>query len=167
MAYQPADRSFSPEYLRLQHGAMRWLHDNGFTYEEIQQFHLGNVNEGRKVVVASQCNLGRAIHMAFHGGGIKPRLEVSVVGSRFEWFFLKSRFISGWMFTREKPRSWRREVARASLYSIKEIKIICDRDQTEAKRPRLALTKPLVFGTIKVSKLNITNLKPEGVKSDG
>lgn len=163
MAYQPIDRGFSPEYLRLQHGAMRWLHDKGFTYEEIQQFHLGNVDEGRKVVVASQPSLGRAVQMAFHGGGIKPRLEVSVVGSRFEWFFLKSRFISGWMFTREKPRSWRREVARASLYSLEEIKTICDLDEIAAKRARLALTKPLAFGTIRVSKLNITNLKPEGV----
>ena len=165
MAYQPVDRGFSLEYLRLQQGAMRWLYDNGFTYEEIQHFHLGNVDEGRKVVVASERNLKRAAQMVLHGG--KPKLEVSVVGSRFEWFFLKSKFISCWMFTKEKPLSWRREVARASLYSIDEVRMICDRDTSAARRSKLLLTKTLVFGTMKVSKLNITNLKPEEVEADG
>lgn len=162
MTYKPIDRSFSEKYLQTQHGAMRWLFRNGLTIREIQNFSLGNVDESSreiKIVRSESCakyysGLGRAFVDHWDN-----ELRLGIIGSGFEYFFLKQSFISSYMFTREKPKSWRKKIAVNSLYSLSQIRYICSEDQIVSRN---VLTFGPGFGTMKVSKLNITKLKATG-----
>lgn len=95
------------------------------------------------------------------------RIKIKVAGTENEWFFLKSRIGCTWMFTREKPKTWRKEGSRVSLYSLPEVeKIVNDGDHPPESNGSLGengddvLTKPLKFDNIEISKMNITKLEP-------
>lgn len=122
------DRSWSPAYLQKQKEAIGWLLELGLTPEEIRVLRWGCVDDLDKVfifrteVTYLKADLGI--------GEIKreeyPReLKISLRGTRCEEFFLKSKIPCPWMFTRERPKTWRKEGSKESLYSLSEIKAIC------------------------------------------
>lgn len=161
MTYKPVDRSFSKEYLQRQYNAMRWLFSKGVKLREIQNFTLGNVDEEtREVKITRREQVARY----YSGLGMvyvdswDEEVRFDVRGSGCEQFFLKQKFISSYMFTREKPKSWRKKIAVESLYSLSEIRGICSMDRIDPIDINVLTMSP-GFGKIKVSKLNITNLK--------
>ena len=163
MAYRPVDRSYTPEYLAKQHNAMRWLAEQGLTLEEIRSFSFGNIEEWNKQLKILRSV--RRVRLDLKTGNITSNdvevwIKIPIKNTPFYNFFIKDKFPCPFLFTREKPKSWRRELSRDSLYSSSEIHQICGK---LLDRPiNDPLTKVLEFGTIEVSKLNITNLKARG-----
>ena len=142
MAYKPVDRSFSQDYLHKQHEAMRWLHEQGITTEEIRTFTLGNIDEDTKAIRIVRTEFDAKYYSGLGKIYVDQwdrELRIPVRGSGHEWFFLKSRFISLYMFTRERPKNWRKRIAAESLYSLSEIRKIC------AKKSTPVSTNPLTF----------------------
>lgn len=98
-------------------------------------------------------------------------LKISLRGTKCEWFFLKSKIPCPWMFTRERPRTWRREGSKESLYSLAEMQEICDSFYSVGPCKNLEsdsinlLTNPDNFANIEVSKLNITKSKTKELES--
>ena len=161
MAYKPIDRSYTSEYLKIQHQAMCYLASLGLTDREIREFSwVRSIDPDNREIVIT-----RKVQKAKYYSGIgrvfidefDDELHFPILGSGCEDFFLRDKFISCWMFTREKPRSWRREVAKSSLYSLSDVAKITSE---AAKKPaEWVLTKTPMFGKIRVTKLNITNSK--------
>lgn len=151
MTYHLKDRSFSEEYIQKQHKAMRYLASVGLTSREIREFSIGRIDEDTREIV-----IKRKVRTAKYYDGIgrvfvdefEKDARFPILGSGCEDFFLKDKFISCYLFTKEKPRSWRREVAKSSLYSLSVIEKIC------AKKPAAGVNLPLSFlcecGRIKV-----------------
>lgn len=143
MGYKKVNREFTKEYLQKQHNVMRWLYLQGLTTKEIKKFSfVRNIDEDtREVVIYRQefdaryfSGLGRVVVDKWD-----REYRVPIAGSGFEFFLLEQKFVSCFMFTREKPKSWRREVAKSSLYSLSEIEKIC------AEIPTTAVKWPLTF----------------------
>lgn len=159
MTYKPVDRSFSKEYLQRQHNAMRWLFAQGFEFREIQKFSLRNIDEDTREVVVFRkefqaryfSGLGRVVLDNWD-----REVRAKVKGSGYEYWFFNQKFQSCYFFTREKPKSWRREIACNSLYSLVQIREICTSELPISKN---VLTIRPEFGTMKITKLNITKLK--------
>lgn len=155
MAYKPVDRSFEKSYLSEQHKTMRWLAENGLSAEEIQGMHWGNVCEVDKVVKIKREVRGVQLTQE---GGVKmwhedKEFRIALPGTVCEHFLLKSRIWCHWMFLREKPRTWRSEGSKTSLYSLPEVEEICRGAESFSEN---TLTNVLKFATIEISKLNIT-----------
>ncbi len=151
------DRSYSHEYLKEQHGAMRWLAEQGIDPEDIRVFSFGNIDETKR-----ELRVLKTIHtirLDRKNGVIltadcQKWVKIPAKDSPFYDFFIKKKFPSCFLFTKERPKSWRREEAEKSLYSLSDIQMICGN-----KSLNDPLTKTLEFDTIRVTKLNITNLK--------
>lgn len=161
MAYQPVDRSFTKDYLKEQHEAIRWLYELGLSTADIRELRWGAVDEAEKVL---KLNIPIA-YLILDGktGDIRKETEtrefkISLRNHEHSDFLLKSRVYCPWMFTRERPRTWRREGSKESLYSLPDIREICGKPRTSEVSENV-LTKLLKFGKIDISKLNITNLK--------
>ncbi len=159
MAYKPVDRSFSPDYLQKQHNAMRWLYSQGLKLREIQKLSFGNIDESSREVMVNR----REIEARYFSGlgrvwvdSWEREVRFNVKGSGYENWFFTQKFRSCYFFTKEQPKSWRREIARNSLYSLAEIREICTAKPPISKN---ILTFKPEFGTIDITKLNITNLK--------
>lgn len=110
MAYKPVDRSLSPEYLRGQRLAIQWLAELGMRPEDIRLMRWGMFDPTT-----------RQIRIVRRLGVIKREQLVRVKGSPAENWFLSSKIYCGWMFIKERPRSWKREIAINSLYELDEI----------------------------------------------
>lgn len=110
MAYKPIDRSLPPEYLKKQHEAIVWLREQGMRPEDIRVMGWGAVDMTSRMVT-----IRRRI------GPIVWESKVKIKGLPVEHYFMKSRIYSTWMFLKEVPRSWRREKAYDSLYTLAEI----------------------------------------------
>ena len=162
------DRSWSPAYLQKQKEAIGWLLELGLTPEEIRVLRWGCVDDLDKVfifrteVTYLKADLGTGEIQREEG---HKELKISLRGTRCEGFFLKSKIPCPWMFTRERPKTWRREGSKESLYSLSEIKAICRRFNSVYPCKKLSLnsinllTNPDNFANIEVSKLNITKSK--------
>ena len=156
----PINRAWGNDYLQQEYKAMRWLADKGFSLEEIRTMTWGRVDES-----------ARAIRMVDKVTTIQLDLETGLSrrdeherefmlpfgGTEVEWFFRESRIFCGWMFTRERPRSWRKDKSRDSLFTPVEVKKICGK--TSSNRGVSTLTNSDIFANIEVSKLNITKMK--------
>lgn len=171
------DRSWSPAYLQRQKEAIGWLLELGLTPEEIRVLRWGCVDDLDKVfifrteVTYLKANLDTG---KIQREECRKELKISLRGTRCEGFFLKSKIPCPWMFTRERPKTWRKEGSKESLYSLSEIKAICRRLSSVYPCKRFSLnsinllTNPDNFANIEVSKLNITKSKTkELVKSNG
>ena len=168
------DRSWSPAYLQKQKEAMWWLCEQGLTPEEIREMRWGSVDDGDKVLLIRRM-------VTFEKVGLKTwQIERSEYEKIFkiplrhtecEWFFLKSKIPCPWMFTRERPKTWRREGSKESLYSLAAVEKICSETPSidpckclESDSINL-LTKMDKFANIEVSKLNITKSKTKELES--
>ena len=162
------DRSWSPAYLQKQKEAIGWLLELGLTPEEIRVLRWGCVDDLDKVfifrteVTYLKADLGTG---EIQREECHKELKISLRGTRCEWFFLKSKISCPWMFTRERPRTWRREGSKESLYSLAEIWEICENLYPNRHCKKLEsgsiniLTNLDEFANIEVSKLNITKSK--------
>lgn len=160
MAYKPVDRSFPADYLQEQHNVMRWLYENGLTAREIRQLTIGNLDESYREVKVTREHLEARYFTGLGGAYIDKwdeEVRISARGSGYVHFLFVSKLKSCYLFTREEPKSWRKAIACDSLYSIEEVERICN---CEEIINRNVLTLPSKSATMKVSKLNITNLKP-------
>lgn len=156
------DRSHNADYLQKQHRVMVWLYEQGISVEDIREMTWGSVDEEDKTFSL----VTEVVHLQYdRESGLvkrdvsKKKIVIPLRGSEHEWFFLKSRIFCRWMFTRERPKTWRPEGSRDSLYSLSDIHGICGK---LGKIDNInALTNGDLFGTIEVSKMNITKMKTE------
>lgn len=165
------NRSWDPSYLQEQYKAMAWLAKQGMTTGEICNLTWGAVDEADKVlkikkkVVFLQADLdnGSIVKREEHD----KDFQVPLKGTESEWFFLKSRIYCGWMFTRERPCSWRKEKSVSSLFTPVEIEKIIEENSGKLDNTAInALTSEQVFDTIEVSKLNITKMKTKELEKE-
>lgn len=156
-------REYSKDYLLEMYSAMRWLKEQGLSCEQIREMRWGIVDE-----------TDRNIHFPSPVTSIKMNLTtreyeenteikdvlIPIKGSGHEWFFLKSKYKCPWMFTKQNPKSWRKEKSREELFSLEEIE-----ELTKSVIPPVlpllldeikALTESFDFGNIRVSIENIT-----------
>jgi len=167
------DRSWSPAYLQKQKEAMWWLLELGLTPEEIRVLRWGCVDDANKVFIFStevtylKADLGTG---EIQREECQRELKISLRGTRCEWFFLRSKIPCPWMFTRERPKTWRKEGSKESLYSLAEVEEICSEcspvypcKNVESDSISI-LTNFDEFASIEVSKLNITKSKTEELR---
>lgn len=168
------DRSWSPAYLQKQKEAIGWLLELGLTPEEIRVLRWGCVDDADKVFIfrtevtyiKADLGTGEVQREECH-----RELKISLKGTMCEWFFLKSKIYCAWMFTRERPRTWRREGSKESLYSLAEMQEICDSFYSVGPCKAIEsdsinlLTNLDEFANIEVSKLNITKSKTKELES--
>lgn len=157
MVYKPVDRSFNKGYLEEQHRAIRWLAGQGLTPEEIRVFNWGNVLEDERAlrVFHKVCSIRYDLATGVVAREENEReIRIDLKGTECEHFFVKSRIWCHWAFVRERPKTWRREGSVSSLYSLYDIQRICGKLTPELSDNVLTLAGK--FGTIEVSKLNIT-----------
>lgn len=167
------DRSWSPAYLQKQKEAMWWLLELGLTPEEIRWLHWGCVDDANKVFIfRTKVTFLRAdlVTGEIRREEYDKELKISLKETKCEWFFLKSKIPCPWMFTRERPKTWRREGSKESLYSLAEVEKICSEcspvypcKKVESGSINL-LTNFDKFANIEVSKLNITKSKTEELR---
>lgn len=168
------DRSWSPAYLQKQKEAIWWLLELGLTPEEIRVLHWGCVDDADKMFIFRTKVTFLKADLAT--GEIRreeydKELKISLRGTKCEWFFLKSKIPCPWMFTRERPKTWRREGSKESLYSLAEVEKICSECSTvypckKVESDSISLLTNLdEFANIEVSKLNITKMKTEELES--
>lgn len=162
------DRSWSPAYLQRQKEAIGWLFKQGLTPEEIREMRWGFVDDGDKLLrLRTKVTSVKVDLVSFDTSTTEYEHEfkINLRHSECEWFFLKSKIPCPWMFTRERPKTWRREGSEESLYSLSEIKAICRKFDSVYPCKKFALnsinllTNPDNFANIEVSKLNITKSK--------
>ena len=167
------DRSWSPAYLQKQKEAMWWLLELGLTPEEIREMKWGSVDDGDKVFLMRRMVTFEKIDLntwQIECTEYEKAFKIPLRGTKCEWYFLKSKIPCPWMFTRERPKTWRREGSKESLYSLAEVEKICSEcspvypcKKVESGSINL-LTNFDKFANIEVSKLNITKSKTEELR---
>lgn len=162
------DRSWSPAYLQKQKEAIGWLFKQGLAPEQIRELRWGAVDEADKVLrIRAKITSISADLDSFDltRTEYEHEFQIQLRNSECEWFFLKSKIPCAWMFTRERPKTWRREGSKESLYSLPQIKAICRSCYSVDPCKRFTsnsinlLTNTDNFANIEVSKLNITKSK--------
>lgn len=162
------DRSWSPAYLQKQKEAIRWLFKQGLTPEQIREMRWGAVDEADKLLrIRAKITSISADLDSFDltRTEYEREFQIQLRNSECEWFFLKSKIPCAWMFTRERPKTWRREGSKESLYSLPQIKAICRSFYSVDPCKRFTsnsinlLTNTDNFANIEISKLNITKSK--------
>ena len=151
---------YSLHYLNQQYSAMRWLGKQGLTPETIRELRWGMVDESNMTIKVPFTVFSIKYD---ENTGISARtetereLQISFRGSGHEWFFTKSHIYCAWMFTSERPRTWRRKGSEKSLFPLKIVEKMCR--NIELTDTVSILTKSGMFDSIEVSKLNITKMK--------
>ena len=113
MAYKPVDRSLPPEYLDEQKMVIRWMGEQGMRSEDIRVMRWGMMDmTTREVVIIKRI------------GPIRIEKKVRVRGLPVENYLMKSKILAAWMFVKERPRGWSREMAYNSPYDVDEIEQI-------------------------------------------
>ena len=168
------DRSWSPAYLQKQKEAIRWLFKQGLTPEEIREMRWGFVDDGDKLLrLRTKVTSVKVDLVSFDTttAEYEHEFKIDLRHTQCEWFFLKSKISCAWMFTRERPKTWRKEGSKESLYSLSDIQDICRRiyPVDPCKRFNLdsinLLTNSDNFANIEVSKLNITKPKTKELET--
>lgn len=168
------DRSWSPAYLQKQKEAIRWLFKQGLTPEEIREMRWGAVDDADKLLrirakitsIIADLNSFESTRTEY-----EHEFQIQLRHSECEWFFLKSKISCAWMFTRERPKTWRREGSKESLYSLSDIRGICRKNHSVDPCKRFTpnsinlLTNTDNFANIEVSNLNITKPKTKELES--
>lgn len=167
------DRSWSPAYLQKQKEAMWWLLELGLTPEEIREMRWGSVDDGEKVLLIRRMVTFEKVDLKtwqIERSEYEKIFKIPLRHTECEWFFLKSKIPCPWMFTRERPKTWRREGSKESLYSLAAVEKICSETPSidpckclESDSINL-LTKMDKFVNIEVSKLNITKSKTKELR---
>lgn len=159
------NREWPPEYRQKQHQVIRWMAEQGYTPEEIATATWGMADETtralrmtRKVTTVQYDLKTHLLQRDEH----EKTFYIPLKGTEHEHFLLKSRIYCGWMFTRERPRSWRKEKSRNSLYTPDEIRQICGK--LAWVQYTSVLTETDLFANIEVSRLNITKMKTKELK---
>lgn len=169
------DRSWSPAYLQKQKEAIWWLYKLGLTPEEIREMRWGpSVDDADKVLLVRRMVTFEKVNLKtwqIERSEYEKTFKVPLRHTECEWFFLKSKIPCPWMFTRERPKTWRKEGSKESLYSLAAVEKICSEIPSIDPCKRLEkgsinlLTKVDKFANIEVSKLNITKMKTEELES--
>lgn len=156
-------KEYDVRYLNQQFSAMRWLAMQGLEPAEIRVMRWGSVDEVDKTIRINQKMFFIRLDKET---GVVSRMEdekeirIPIKGSGHEWFFLKSKFKCPWMFTEHPPKTWRKEGSKEALFPLEVVENAC----RDLATPGISvLTFAAEFGNIEVSKLNITNPKPEGL----
>lgn len=167
------DRSWSPAYLQKQKEAIWWLCERGLTPEEIRVLHWGCVDDADKVLLVRRMVTFEKVDLKtwqIERSEYEKTFKIPLRHTECEWFFLKSKIPCPWMFTRERPKTWRREGSKESLYSLAAVEKICSETPSidpckclESDSINL-LTKMDKFANIEVSKLNITKSKTKELR---
>lgn len=168
------DRSWSPAYLQKQKEAMWWLLELGLTPEEIREMRWGSsVDDADKVLLVRRMVTFEKVDLKtwqIERSEYEKTFKIPLRHTECEWFFLKSKIPCSWMFTRERPKTWRKEGSKESLYSLAEVEKICSEcspvypcKKVESGSINL-LTNFDKFANIEVSKLNITKSKTEELR---
>lgn len=160
------NRRHDPVYFQEQEKAMIWLTEQGCTPDEIRTMRWGAVDESDKTLTIRK-NV-TILELDRQSGFVKrdeyeKSFQIPLKGTKCEWFFLKSHIYCSWMFTRERPLSYKRKKSQASLFTPVEIMKICGKAGSDYSIN--SLTNGNVFGTIELSKLNITKMKTKELGS--
>lgn len=151
-------KHYDINYLNKQIQAMRWLYQQGLTPDEIRVLRWGSVDETTKKIRIRQKMFFIRYDLKT---GVESRIEdereiqISIEGSGNEWFFLKSKFKCPWMFTAHEPNTWRKQGSEEALFPVTSVEKYCTDNTING------LTFMDMFDNIEVSKLNITNSKPQ------
>lgn len=167
------DRSWSPAYLQKQKEAMWWLCEQGLTTEEIREMKWGAVDDGDKAFLIRRMVTFEKIDLntwQIERTEYEKAFKIPLRGTECEWYFLKSKIPCPWMFTRERPKTWRKEGSKESLYSLAAVEKICS--ETPSIDPCKCFESDSIslltnfdeFANIEVSKLNITKSKTEELR---
>lgn len=158
-------KDYDPSYLNKQFAAMRWLAVQGLTPEEIREMRWGAVDETTKKIKLRQTFFSIKYDLktrAMIKDEYDREILIDIEGSGNEWFFLKSMFKCPWMFTSHPPKTWRKEGSKEALFPLdiieRNVKELLIKDSTRG------LTFSELFDNIEISKLNITNSKPEEIR---
>lgn len=151
-------KHYDINYLNKQIQAMRWLYQQGLTPDEIRVLRWGSVDETTKKIRIRQKMFFIRYDLKT---GVESRIEdereiqIPIEGSGNEWFFLKSKFKCPWMFTAHEPKTWRKQGSEEALFPVTSVEKYCTDNTING------LTFMDMFDNIEVSKLNITNSKPQ------
>ena len=163
-----ANREHNLHYLNQQFSAMRWLAKQGVPPEAIREFRWGMVDEESKTISV----ITEVFNISYdRKTGVLARIQnkrevkLDIRGTGQEEFFLKSRIYCAWMFTAERPRSWRKEKSREALFPLEVVEKCC-RDLCEINNSSI-LTNLDMIGNIRVSKANIKEAKNEELIVEG
>ena len=166
MAYKP-QRNFKPlppEYVEAHKQAMRYLASYGLSADEIREARWGMVDEADKVISiptsVTHIKYNRETGLTFTEITEGKTIKIPIKDTGLEWFFLKSRIMCPWMFTRVVPKTLRKEGSKECLYSLSVIEEILS-DLCITSINNSVLTNLPDFDTIELSKLNFTKLKTE------
>lgn len=157
-------REYDLHYLNQEYSAMRWLAKQGLTPLEIQNMTWGAVDETTKTIrLAQKTFFIRYDKETRVSNRIedKKELYIPIRGSGHEWFFLESKFKCPWMFTAYNPTTWRKQGSKKARFPVSQIEKICK--DIRLSDSRSILTNIERFANIEISKLNITNSKPNGL----
>lgn len=142
---------------------MRWLKEQGLSDEQIRDMRWGMVDETERCIHFPTSVT--SYKMDLNTGKIEcdvseKTIDIPIKNSGHEWFFLKSKYKCPWMFTREKPKTWRKEGSREACYLQRDVKRFTKTAYSPVShllwKKIEALTKMLVSDKIEVSIANIT-----------
>lgn len=155
-------REWSKDYLQKQIKAMRWLAYQGLTAYEIREMSWGAVDESkrtlrlRKTLFSVRYDLStKQIYKVQHDKFVETEVDDPECAD----FFFKSKIYCAFIFTAHRPKTWRKQGSRESLFPVEVVENFCQKELI--KDSASALTKLGSFATIELSKLNITKMKTE------
>lgn len=155
-----ANRSWNKDYLQKQEEAIRWLAGQGISPVEIREMRWGSVDDGDKTLsvntMVTVLQYDRDTGMV-RRDEYEKKMKIPLLGTKCEWFFLRSKIPCAWMFTRERPKTWRKEGSKESIYSLSDVEKICGKLLSTPGTSKL--TDSNIFDSIEVSNLNITKMK--------
>lgn len=157
------NREWSSEYLRKQHQAIRWL-SQFIGPNQIRTLTWGVVDESAKTLKI-RSKITTLITNLDNNSLVKreesyKEFMVDLRGTECEWFFLESRIHCAWIFTKQKPKTWRKQGSMSSLYAPAEIKAILEAVENYLGKTNISmLTNPDYFDIIELSNLNITKME--------
>ena len=158
----PINRAWGLEYLQMEREAARWLIEQGVAIEQVRELTWGAADETTRTIriTSKEVMIKYDLEWKIMEREEKEKeFHLPAKGSGCEYFFFKSRISCGWMFTKERPRSWRKEKSRDSLFTPDEFEEFCGKDSLDGGTT--TLTDLAFFGNIEISKLNITKTKTQ------
>ena len=149
-------------YLNSEIHAMRWLSEQGLSPAEIREMRWGAADETiKKIRLRQEVFFLRydAKTNAVMSDSYPKEMLIEVKDKEVFDFFFKSKIFCPWMFTAHMPKARSREGSREALFPLKDVEKYCEKNcSTDGVS---VLTFLQEFATIGISKLNITNSKPE------
>jgi hypothetical protein len=159
------NRGHSGLYLEQEFQAMRWLKGQGMAPEQIANATWGIVDEAKRT---ARVTVPARIYKYDRGkdelvyNEYQHTEEVSFKGEDVEKFFTKSGIFCSWMFTRERPRNWRKGKSTDAKFPLPEVEAaVLGVDEISIN----LLTEIEEFATMDLADLNLKLAKEEELET--